>query len=110
MFIQAGSQLRLFASANDNGRKRVKNNGTVNKNSRAKKLIQDNDPPLTIFPFALNELQNLQSKAKTTNKIEKPAIKIEKPDIVISNDGDLKDLKKTQEKTEIINKIQEIVI
>lgn len=96
----------------------MKNNGTVNKNSRAKKLIQDNnDPPLTIYPFALNELQKPQSKAKSTNKIEKPAIKIEnptikieKPDIVISNDGDLKNIKKSQEKTEIINKIQEIVI
>lgn len=61
--------MRLFASV-PNGKKGGRNNGTVNKNnSKAKKLAQGGDePPLTIYPFSINDLQKPQTKAKPTNK------------------------------------------
>lgn len=64
------TQLRLFASVS-NGRKGGRNNGTVNKtNAKAKKLTQDDEPPLTIYPFSINDLQKPQSKSKKTNKVD----------------------------------------
>lgn len=91
-----GTQLRLFASVS-NGRKGGKNNGTVNKNNaKAKKLTQgDDEPPLTIYPFSINDLQKPQNKAKpnnkdnakTSNQTHKPgsACKIEKKPIFTPN-------------------------
>lgn len=59
--------MRLYASLT---------NGTVNKNSsKAKKLAQRDEPPLTIYPFSINELKKRQSKADSTNKTEKNASK-----------------------------------
>lgn len=65
-----GTQLRLFASV-PNGRKGGRNNGTVNKNNaKAKKLAQaDDEPPLTIYPFSINDLQKPQNKPKLNNKV-----------------------------------------
>lgn len=76
-----GTQLRLFASV-PNGRKGGRNNGTVNKNNaKAKKLAQaDDEPPLTIYPFSINDLQKPQNKAKQTNKVTAKT-DIEKPEL-----------------------------
>lgn len=84
-------------------------NGTVNKsNSRAKKLIRENEPPLTIYPYSFDELQKLQSKTKSTNKSEKNTEKTEKTTkIAIPNTNNHQN---TQKSMEIANKTQDIVM
>lgn len=72
----------MYASVT-NGRK----NGTVNKNnSKTKKLTQRDEPPLTIYPFSINELKKRQLKAESTNKPDKIVSKpIETPSVPIAN-------------------------
>lgn len=104
-----GSHLRLFASANNNnGRKSVKD-GTVNRsNSRAKQLIRENEPPLTIYPYSFDELRKSQSKTKSTDKTEKNTNKTKKTTkIAIPNTNNHEN---TQKSMEIANKTQDIVM
>lgn len=107
-FSVSGCSVRFLADTNY-GRKNSINFGMVNK-KREKKLIKE-EPNLTIYPFAIEDLKNpplIPKTTKTTNKI----VQIEKTvkSVAIANPEKSAQNDKLREKsTEIYKKAEEIV-
>lgn len=106
-FSITGSHVRFFASVNDR-RKNIKNHGMVNKN-REKRLDKE-EPNLTIYPFAPEELKELEIVTETTPKINaNKSEKIAKPLIIETPKESAQNKKVDGISSEIHKKAEEIV-
>lgn len=107
-FVVSGCSVRFFADANY-GRKNSINYGMVNK-KREKQLVRE-EPNLTIYPFAIEDLKNpplIPKTTKTTKKVEKIE-KTVKSVSIINPEKTAQNEKIREKSTEIHKKAEEIV-